>query len=86
MSVESSFAIPFQSKYALLKKSPNAVLEISTSTLPYKKDGKHNTGKVSCDGFSAGWKQDKRTAVFLDAAWLTLSARNIPSRQHYWHL
>jgi len=61
MSVQSSFAIPFQSKYALLK---NVGLKISTSNVPYKKNGKHNTGKDSYDGFGAGWKQDKRTAVF----------------------
>lgn len=61
MSVDSSFAIPFQSKYTLLKKSPDVLLKISTSTVPYKKNGKHQTGKVSC----AGRKQDKRTAVFF---------------------
>jgi len=86
MSVESSFAIPFQSKYMLLKKSPDVLLKVSTSTVPYKKNGKHHTGKVSYDGFSAGWKQDKRTAVFLDVAWLTLTASNNATIQHYWHL
>jgi hypothetical protein len=76
MSVGSSFAILFESKYALLKKSPNVLFKVSTSNVLYKKNGKHNTGKVSYGGFSAGQKQDKRTTVFfLAAAWLKLSAR-----------
>jgi hypothetical protein len=60
MSIDSSFAILFESKNALLKKSPNVLFEVSTSTVPYKKNGKLNTG-----GFSAGRKQDKRTTVFF---------------------
>jgi hypothetical protein len=47
MSVESSFAISLQTKYALLKKSPNVLLKTLTLTVPYRKDDKfHMTGLV----------------------------------------